>query len=298
MSSRLIAFSAFLLSACTLTEDGEIASTCDELGTCDALEEGGFIYVENNTDSSSPTANWRVVLTNGYGEILKEWPGQGTPGPVVYDASTETVYLAVNDTIRILRDSIPPAINGFAGMNDAIPMEGGMLFSYEDGVAQVFGEGANDDRNFSDGVLKVARPINPEKYDAAMLDESQSNNQLALLHVSTDQTPWSFEVEELEGVSKNRVHDIFAAGDEFQSCSETGATFKIKNLLEGETTPDRYPVASNFEDIVSCEYRNETDEVVLFSKTEGVALMNKDSDIHFIIAAPSDGYQIGHGSVW
>ena len=120
-----------LLSACTLTEDGTIETTCDELSTCDSIEDGGVVYVERRAEATTGTGEWRAALINGYGELIEEWTGQGVPGPIAYDKTSSTVYLAINDSVRILRDNIPPAVPDIPGVQNAPSLDSTSLLELD-----------------------------------------------------------------------------------------------------------------------------------------------------------------------
>ena len=247
MIVRPLLLPALFLSACTLNADGEIATTCDDLGTCNAVETGGIVYVESNNPDSI-NGEWRAVLLNGYGEILNEWTGRGNPGPIVYDASTGTVYLAVEydkNEIRILRDlKNGDPVLGIRNVTDAIAIEGGVFFAYEKGVNQILGETLQEGLDTPNGsVDQVFAPLHPEKHTASLLD--LSNNKQTLVHIDTSQSPWRADSEELINVPRNRLHDVFVAEGAYYSCSNTGATFELWTASEEiSESPDTRTVST------------------------------------------------------
>ena len=298
MNFRLLLPSLFLSSACVLTQDGTIESTCNELGTCDSKEEGGVVYVESSPSSEAGTREWRVEVINGFGEVVEEWAGQGEAGPVAYDKSTSTVYLSVNDSVRILRNSIPPSISGIPGMTDAIPVEGGVFFAYENFVGQILDDTVDKKQELENGtVFHISRPV--EKDDIATLLEFQGDDTF-LLHIASSGTnsPWTVRRERLVDVPRNRLFDVFTDGSNYFSCADTGATFLIVPGVGIDEQPDRYPYSANFTDLLSCNYRPETNEVVLFSASDGIALLNSTNQLNFLVEGPTQGWQIVHGSVW
>ena len=299
MNFRTLLPPLLFLGSCVLTEDGTIETTCDELNTCDSVEDGGLVYVESTGSSETGSAQWRTVLLNGYGEILEEWTGQGEAGPVVYDKSSSTVYLAVNDTVRILRDTIPPAVPAVPGMTDAIPVEGGMFFAYKDHVGRILDETFDSNLQLEHGTIHhVSRAKDPEYF--ATLLEFQGNDAF-LLHIgNNDQDPqqWSVTPKRLVDVPRNRLFDLFTDGADYFSCADTGATFLVVPGVGIDEQPNRYPNSANFTDLLSCDYRPETDEVVLFSATNGIALMDSKSKLNFLVDAPAEGWHVVHGSVW
>ena len=299
MNLRTLLPPLFLLSACVLTEDGTIEATCDELNTCDSIEDGGIVYVEARGDSDAGSLEWRVAVLNGYGETLEEWSGQGEPGPVVYERSTSTVYLAVNDSVRILRDSIPPAIPDIVGMTDAIPVEDGVFFAYKDFVGRILGDSFDKRQALENGtVYHVARPLDPAHF-ATLLEIN--GDDAFLLHIGpnpSDAAKWSLTTERLPEVKRNRLFDLFSDGTDYYSCADTGATFLVVPGVGINEQPDRYPNSANFSDLLSCDYRPQTDEVLLVSGTGGIALMNSKSELNFLVDAPTDGWRAVHGSVW
>ena len=298
MNFRLLLPPLLLSSACVLTQDGTIESTCDELGTCDSVEAGGVVYVESSPISKTGTREWRVELLNGFGEVVEEWAGQGEAGPVAYDKSTSTVYLSVNDSVRILRNSIPPAVSGIPGMTDAIPIEGGVFFAYENFVGQILNDSLDKKQELENGtVFHVSRPV--EGGDLATLLELQVDDTF-LLHLTSSgpDDPWTVRRERLVDVPRNRLFDVFTDGSNYFSCADTGATFLIVPGVGIDEQPARYPFSANFTDLLSCNYRPETKEVVLFSASDGIALLNSTNQLNFLVEAPTPGWQIVHGSVW
>jgi len=46
MKTALIFLCIPTMTACLLLSDGSIDQTCDELGTCDGVSDGGVVFVE------------------------------------------------------------------------------------------------------------------------------------------------------------------------------------------------------------------------------------------------------------
>lgn len=299
MNLRLLPPALLLSGACVLTQDGVIETTCDELGTCDSIEEGGVVYVESSPSSDSGIREWRVEVLNGFGEVIEEWKGQGEAGPVVYDKTTSTVYLSVNDSVRVLRNNIPPAVSGIAGVTDAIPLEGGVFFAYENFIGQILDDTLDARQELPNGTVFHVSPA-VETEELATLLEFQGDDAFLLHIASTDgtSTPWTVRRERLVDVSINRLFDVFTDGNQYFSCADTGATFLIVPGVGINEKPDRYPNSANFTDLLSCDYRPETQEVVLFSASGGIALMNSINQLNFLVEGPTEGWQIVHGSVW
>lgn len=299
MNPRTLLSPLLLLSACTLTEDGTIETTCDELSTCDSIEDGGVVYVERRAEATTGTGEWRAALINGYGELIEEWTGQGVPGPIAYDETSSTVYLAINDSVRILRDNIPPAVPDIPGMTDAIPVEGGVFFAFKNAVGQILDNQLDHETPLEHGtVYHVARAVQPEHLGTLLDMTGDENHLLHVLPKDGDPTAWQIESERLVDVPRNRLFDLFSDGQNYFSCADTGATFLIVPGVGVSDQPERYPNSANFTDLLSCGYRPETDEVVLFSASQGIALMNSMSELNFLVDGPAEGWQIVHGSVW
>ena len=122
-----------------------------------------------------------------------------------------------------------------------------------------------------------------------------------LLHIGPhpiDDTKWSLTTERLPEVKRNRLFDLFSDGTDYYSCADTGATFLVVPGVGINEQPDRYPNSANFSDLLSCDYRPQTDEVLLVSGTGGIALMNSKNELNFLVDAPTDGWRVVHGSVW
>jgi len=293
------------MNACTLLEDGAIETTCTELGTCSGISDGGIVYLE--VDTSTATGAWKVHLLDGEGTPLQRpaWSGQGNQAKtVVYHEASDTVYLVISKEVRLLKRDSVSKISGFPGVLDAIPSQEGMYLLGTPGIwslegEEVFGpsfDPSNPTEPDNLALKRLLRPRNPESFDAAgMLTDSPLSFVDLTIEGANVQNAGS-----LDEVDSNfsRAYDAFATADSFSTCSETGATFLAENLIEGDNTWDRYP-SMVFNDIISCEFEAETDEVVLFSRSEGVAWMDaKGSILGDRVIKPSEGYEIVHGTVW
>lgn len=302
---RFALLSLLSLNACTLLEDGNIEFSCTELGTCNGISDGGIVYLE--VDPSAPTGAWKVHLLDGEGRPLQRpaWSGQGQNAKtVVYHEASDTVYLSVAKEVRLLnRDSIQK-VSGFPAIRDAIPSEKGMylmgtpgIWSFEGDV--VFGPAFDpNDASEPDNLplKRLLRPRDPGSFEAAgmLLTTPLSFVDLTIEQESVRAAGFLDNVDD----TFTRAHDAFSREDSFGTCSETGATFLAENMIEGDNTWDRYPSMA-FNDIVSCEFEAETNEIILFSRTKGVAWMDEKGGIEPLrIIKPSEGYEIVHGTVW
>ena len=302
---RFALLSLLSLNACVLFESGNIESSCTELGTCNGVSDGGIVYLE--VDTSAPTGAWKVHLLDAEGTPLQRpaWSGQGQNAKtVVYHESSDTVYLSVAKEVRLLKSDAITKVSGFPAVLDAIPSEKGMYLMGIPGIWSFEGEevfGPSYDPNNpmepdNQALRRLLRPRDSGAFDAAgMLNTSP----LSFVDLTIDQE--SIRVEDsLDDVDDNftRAHDAFTLEDNFGTCSETGATFLAENLVEGDNTWDRYP-SMVFNDIVSCEFEPETNEIILFSRTGGVAWMDERGGIEPLrVIKPSEGYEIVHGTVW
>jgi hypothetical protein len=302
-----IALTALCLPAfmgCFLLEDGSIKETCDELGTCDGVSDGGVVYVEEDEGAG----RWRVVLRDGSGDEIDSWSGQGSDiGGVAYDENSKAAYLSVGSTIRVLQPNSTPKITNIPLGFDAIPMDGGAVFAEVGGWFSVDGEnnGGSGPINQPGTVVSVLRGANPCTGDTG---EDKPATPVGFLIHGPGGKPSIVELT-FSGsgfstvpayidfdISKNRSADAFLMNGAYATCSETGATYMVADLVKDDRDPDRYP-SINLGNISSCEYEAETDEVILFSQSGGVGWMNASGKVVRTIAS-TEGYRIASGSVW
>jgi hypothetical protein len=291
-----------VLFGCTLFDDGTINQTCDDLGTCGGVSDGGIVYVEQDENAG----RWKVSLLDGYGEEIDSWSGQGTKvGGVAYDEQSQTVHLSVDTSIRVLQSNGTPKINNVLFSLQAISVGGSTAFGDESGILIA----TNDESIFNNLDFPNFQSILGSASLTTGADTSDTDIPLlAVLQHLPNAGPTISEVatsgNELVKIlavpgfdnSTNRAHDAFLMKDAYATCSKTGATYLVGELKGGNKDPDRYPQV-NFGDIASCEYDAVTDEVVLFSESNGIGWMDASGKI-VRTKDGTDGYRIVNGSVW
>jgi len=287
------------MAGCLLLSDGTIDESCDELGTCDGISDGGVVFVEEMDN------RWAVSLLGGAGDLMDAWSGQGTDiGAVVYDETTGTAYLSVGESIRVLQSDGTPKISDVPLVTGGIPFPGGAVFAGDAGFVLVNGVEAE--------VLGGPNNLVTLFESANLANLKGSPLVAALVHFDIEigtETPSILEFGGLQtnvagfspvaqsfDVSNNRAHDAFLMNGSYATCSNSGATYLVADLQEDDRDPDRYP-SVDLGTIASCEYEAETDEVVLFSESNGIAWMDASGQVVRTIAG-TEGYRIVNGSVW
>lgn len=303
-NSLLLFFSLFL--GCDLLADGTINETCEDFSTCGLISEGGVVYVEKNNNSTS----WRVSLRNGFGEETEHWDGQGSHlGGIAYEVSEKTVYLSEGSNIRVLQSDGTPKIIDQLFFLDAtlkITSDGssdGVIFGGENGIV-----GIDAELNTSVLLANPAAQTFPDFrsiLQSANLATDFKDSLVTVLSTNGQGGPSLLEISENAQTQRvktdfdssgQRTRDAFLMNEEYATCAETGATFLVNELVNGNITPDRYPLI-DLGDIVSCEYDSSTDQVVLFSALNGVGFMDANGDIVRILS-PTEGHHIVNGSIW
>jgi hypothetical protein len=285
------------LFGCALFEDGTINQSCDELGTCGGVSDGGVVYVEHDENSGK----FRVSLRDGFGTEIDTWSGQGSKiGAIAYDPPSETVHLSVDNSIRVLQPGGTPKINDVAFFSQAVSVAGGTAFANDSGVLFATSDQSNFEPLALPNLRSVLKTASTESgFETAVLTLLQHLPQAGptLVEVSATSSGLNTEVAQAGfDNSTNRAHDAFLMNGAYATCSESGATYLVDELQAGNKDPDRYPQI-NLGDIVSCEHDSDTDEVVLFSRDNGIGWMNTSGQIVRTMGA-TDGYRIVNGSVW